>query len=77
MQGGKQQIKIDVYSHIKIPTIILITISPGPLASKGNNYMERVDDKTKRLTLHGFINMLSFALILIFIYPPLKNNPQV
>ena len=38
------------------------------------NYEPAGRGKQRQVTILGFITMLSFALILIFIYPPLKNN---
>jgi protein SCO1/2 len=38
------------------------------------NYEPDGRDRQKRITILGFITMLSFALILIIVYPPLKNN---
>ena len=38
------------------------------------NYEPAGRGKQRQVTILGFITMLSFALILIIIYPPLKNN---
>lgn len=38
------------------------------------NYEPAGRGKQKQVTILGFITILSFALILIFIYPPLNNN---
>jgi len=38
------------------------------------NYEPAGRGKQKQVTILGFITLLSFALILILIYPPLKNN---
>lgn len=38
------------------------------------NYEPAGRGKQKQVTILGFITMLSFALILIIVYPPLKNN---
>ena len=46
------------------PAAIMI-VSPGGKIVK---YIQ------KQVTILGFITMLSFALILIILYPPLKNN---
>jgi protein SCO1/2 len=38
------------------------------------NYEPDGRDRQKQMTILGFITMLCFALVLILIYPPLKNN---
>ncbi len=44
------------------------------LETLGFSVIMHGEDIQKQVTILGFITMLSFALILIILYPPLKNN---